>query len=273
MGDQLTDRQLAIAAWMYERRVIFERSARVFSGVCLIGLFGALIAAAASFFVSYRQHQLLVLEGTQNAIIAGDPALSFSPVPLSAASVIVLKGGDRSADLASSIMNQNAGWAAFSVRYYFTSGGAQISEPRETFALPGDNPVVGFARDAPLAGPFALVVENPEWRKIVLPIERERVRLFLIESRDAVFTPGDTETSSVEATVVNKSPFGFWNVVLAALLYNNDSLVGVGEYTLPQFAAGEERSVSIGVGVVSSPVTSIRIVPRVNVLNEQSLVL
>lgn len=275
MGDQLTDRQLALATWMYERRLVFFRIIWVLTGVCLIGLFGALIAGVAFFVSSYEPHRLGVLEGTENAIIASDPALSFSPLPLSAGSVVVLQRGERSADLYSAIVNSNSAWVVFSLRYYFTSGGAAISEPQETFALPGENPVLAFVKDAPLLPPFALVVENVEWRKIVLPIERERLQLFSIESQNVVFTSVDQESveAMVTATIVNKSPFGFWNTSLIALLYNNGSLLSIGQYTLPQFASGQKRAVAIGVSNITSSLTDIRIVPRVNILDDRSLML
>ncbi len=275
MGDQLSDRQLAIAVWMYERRLVFERIVRVFLGVCMFGLFGAVIISTSLYISWYRAHRVQIFSRTQNAILSSDPALLASPRSLTSSEVTVLLQNERSADLYGSINNPNASWAVFSVRYYFTSRGASITEPRETFALPGINSVVAFANGAELSAPFELILEDIKWRKIILPIERERLKLFSIESRDVVFTPGDVESasSSILATLVNKSPFGFWNTPITAILYNNNSLVGIGEYTLSQFAAGEERVVSIGVGDIRFPVTNIEIVPRVNMLDDRSLML
>ncbi|KKT47392.1 MAG: hypothetical protein UW39_C0010G0016 [Parcubacteria group bacterium GW2011_GWC2_44_17] len=275
MGDQLSDRQLAIASWMYERRLVLERIVRVFLGVCMFGLFGAIVVNTVLYISSYQAHRIQILSGTQNAILSGDPALLASPRSLTASEITAIIRGERSADLYSSINNPNASWAVFSVRYYFSSRGAPITEPRETFALPGENSVVGFANGAEFSAPFELILEDIKWRKIILPIERERLKLFSIESRDVVFTPGDIESasSSVLATLVNKSPFGFWNAPITAILYNNNSLVGIGEYTLSQFAAGEERAVLIGVGNIRFPVTNVEIVPRVNMLDDGSLML
>lgn len=273
MGDQLSTRQLAFATWLYESRPALARIARGVIVIAIFGLCAAFLILTAFFFSSYSAHRFNVLVKTQNFIISTDPSLAFAPSSLQASQAALVKKGESDADMYGSIRNPNPSWIASRVRYYFTSQGEPISEPRETFAVPGENAVAGFVKNAAIPANVSLAIEEIEWRKIILPIDKERLNLFSIESSDFAFVKNDEMgiEDTVTGTLVNKSPFGFWNVQLIALLYDEDALAGVGEYTLQQFSSGEERAVTIGVGDIASPIGKIQIAPRVNILDARSL--
>ncbi|MBI4359652.1 MAG: hypothetical protein HY564_00975 [Candidatus Jacksonbacteria bacterium] len=274
MGDQLSNRQLAFATWLYNSRPILERLARIIVGAVSIALLAALIIMGALFFTSYTTHRLNTLASTQSFVISSDPSLSFSPSPLIITQAALVKKSVRSADMYGSIRNPNAAWVAEYIRYYFTSGGQAMSEPRETFAIPGENAVFGFVKDVAVPTEVSIIVEDVRWRRIILPIERERLELFSIESRDVRLIKNELYApDAVSGMLVNKSPFGFWSVPLVVLIYNGNALVGVGEHTLEKFSALSERSVDVGVGKIVSPITDIQIIPRVNILDERSLML
>lgn len=273
MGDQLGERQLAVATWLYESRSALERTLRAVIVIAIFGFCAAFLILTAFLFSSYSAHRFNVLAKTQNFIISTDPSLAFAPSSLQASQAALIKKGKSGADIYGSIRNPNSSWIASRVRYYFTSQGEPISESRETFAIPGENAVAGFVKNAAIPSNVSLTIEEIEWRKIIPPIDRERLELFSIESGDFTFVKNDGTgiEDTVTGTLVNKSPFGFWNVQLISLLYDEDALAGVGEYALQQFSFGEERAVTIGVGDIASPVNKIQIIPRVNILDARSL--
>ena len=273
MPQDLSDKQLAAASWLYERRTLFVRT----TFFILIGAAGILFILfavnLALYVIRYPNHQGQFLQTTQNFILAQDPALQFVPKDLQIQSINVIKHQGRSADFLAEVNNPNQNWLAKSFDYSFTADGNPLST-RSFFALPGIFYLAGFKADSEPFDKVGLQLNNIKWQKIKSTVDKERFSLLRFTVQDIRFVPGDKKeiVDAVQAVVKNTSPLGFWQTDVIALVYKDDQLLAVGQGQIQELDSQEERAIEIGMGILNiDEVDRIKVIPQANILDKENI--
>ncbi|MEK9166067.1 MAG: hypothetical protein AAB525_04405, partial [Patescibacteria group bacterium] len=269
----LSDKQLAAASWLYERRTLFVRT----TFFILIGAAGILFILfavnLALYVIRYPNHQGQFLQTTQNFILAQDPALQFVPKDLQIQSINVIKHQGRSADFLAEVNNPNQNWLAKSFDYSFTADGNPLST-RSFFALPGIFYLAGFKADSEPFDKVGLQLNNIKWQKIKSTVDKERFSLLRFTVQDIRFVPGDKKeiVDAVLAAVQNSSPLGFWQTDIIALVYKDARLLAVGQGQIQELDSQEERAIEIGMGILNiDEVDRIKVIPQANILDKENI--
>lgn len=273
MPQDLSDKQLAAASWLYERRTLFVRT----TFFILIGAAGILFILfavnLALYVIRYPNHQGQFLQTTQNFILAQDPALQFVPKDLQIQSINVIKHQGRSADFLAEVNNPNQNWLAKSFDYSFTADGNPLST-RSFFALPGIFYLAGFKADSEPFDKVGLQLNNIKWQKIKSTVDKERFSLLRFTVQDIRFVPGDKKeiVDAVLAAVQNSSPLGFWQTDIIALVYKDARLLAVGQGQIQELDSQEERAIEIGMGILNiDEVDRIKVIPQANILDKENI--
>lgn len=273
MPQDLSDKQLAAASWLYERRPLFIRIA-FFALVSAAGILFILFAVNLILYtVRFPNHKQQLLEATQNLILSPDPALQFMPKDLQIQSINVIKHQGRGADFLAEINNPNQNWLAASFDYSFIADGKPLST-RSFFALPGKIYLTGFKADSEPFDKINLQLNNIKWQKIRSLVDKERLSLLRFNVQDIRFAPGDKKETvdSVLATVKNNSPLGFWQTDVIALVYKDEQLLAVGQGQIQELDSQEERVIEIGMGILKvDEVDRIKVIPQANILDRENI--
>lgn len=272
----LSNKELQIASWLYERRPLFNRMAYI-GFFCVSALLAILILINGILVLQniILPQKVKLLEKTQSLVISPDPSLMLAPRPLAAQQTFAVNHPGRGEDFFATVINPNLSWAAFSFNYSFTSGGNSVSGTRASYAFPGENSIVSFS-SLPLPIPSIEVrFEDIRWMKLVSRRDKDRLKLFSVTTYDAVFIKGDKQESIdlVRAHIINNTAFSFWSVPVIALVYTDGAIKAVGEGSIDRFLAGEDRELEIGLGITDIEKASIiQLIPRVNVLDGSALI-
>ena len=273
MRQDLSDKQLAFAAWFYEKRPFLNR---LFAVICfgVAGVYFLLsVVNGVFYFVRFSTNRKTLLINTQNLILKEDQAYKSFPNALIIDVINVVRHKNRGADFLARLENPNPAWTVFSYNYTFSIDGVDLQQER-SFALPGEHYLAGFHSSKEPFSDVKMKIENLKWRKINPFVDQERLKTFDITSENSVFVPGDKRevVDSVVTTINNKTPFGFWKGEVLAVVYKNKQPLAVGAAFFDQFKAGEERKGEIGLGVLPVfQVDEIKIIPQVNFLDDQNV--
>ncbi|MFH1713212.1 MAG: hypothetical protein ABH896_03445 [Candidatus Jacksonbacteria bacterium] len=273
MPQNLSDKQLAAASWLYERRPLFVK----ITFFALIGTAGILFILfainLALYVIRYPNHKQQLLETTQNFILAQDPALQFMPQELQVQSISIVKHQGRGADFLAEIYNPNQNWLAVSFDYSFIADGKPLST-RSFFALPGKVYLAGFKADLEPFDKINLQLNSIKWRKIKSVVDKERLSLLRFNVQNIRFAPGDKEeiVDAVQAVVKNNSPLGFWQTDIITLAYKSGQLLAVGQGQILELDSQEEQAIEIGMGILKvDEVDRIKVIPQANILDKENI--
>lgn len=270
----LSNKELALASWLYEKRPLFHRIG-FFSFLCIAAALALLILLNGVFvFRHLISGRAQFFAKTQSLVVWEDPSFLLAPKDLVAQNIIAVTHSGRGEDFFATVVNPNSLWAAFSLDYTFTAGGNAITSARSSYAFPGENSVVAFSSSPLPISSIEVRFANIRWLKIISPRDKERLKLFSIHPHDVSFIHGDKKEIGdiVRATMVNASSLSFWSVPVIALVLNNGVIKAVGEGSIDRFISGEDRELEIGFGVTDLVSASvITLIPRVNVLDGSAI--
>jgi hypothetical protein len=274
----LSDKQLNLAIWFYEKRSSFIKAALFgLAGLGLILLLVLLIQTIL-WVKSLDSLHRLVLRDTQHLILQGDPITDFQPQNLQIETIHIIKHKDLT-DIVATINNPNQNWAAFSFDYNFTLGGV-FTPTISSFALPGKRYILGFTHQEVVPQSVHLEIKNIKWYRIKTAVDKDRLSLLRFEKKEAVFIPGDKKDvpDMVKAQIENKSPFGFWQAQILVLVWQNQDLIGAGESSINQFVLAGTREIEVGLGVLSTTAGQdedfkIDVLPYANIFDQGNLML
>ena len=214
-----------------------------------------------------------------NQIIADKP--SFESVsktellPMAILDTFIIPGKDNKYDLLAKVRNPNADFALFSFNYRFNLGNTE-TEYSSGFLLPGEEKylmVLGYGSDAIIAS-ANLEVGDLNYQRVrnYEALKAERYD-FLI--KDPMFVPpketgvsNKISVSEVNFSVVNQSIYNFWDLGMQILLKRGTKVVGANYLKIDQIKSMEEIKESVKWFDDVSGVTSVEIIPEMNILDE-----
>lgn len=188
----------------------------------------------------------------------------------------VLPVGTGRYDLVAKVKNVNTQWAATSVTYVFSLAGVASGEQTESIMAGQEQYLAAYNVSGPesAAGLTASVaVTHVTWQRIADPS--------LIPKADFTYSQL-TQTSSttltglhtfrVTAQVTNNAFIGFWKSKFMVILFNGTTVVGVNSVFLDKFLSGESRSLYAQWDNIIANVSSVSIVPSINLLDAANFI-
>lgn len=254
------------------------------------GIISTIIVEA--IFLTYAGYGLLdhyVLSRDQEAAMFADLTRSVdvrplheatmpTPIAISAASVLPGSAQGGGYDVLAKFLNSNKQWAA-TVTYHFEGGTEASSADRQITLLNDEEKFVIGAGVASGLGAPNVVLTNVKWKRLrnVEQFERlkpnfkvENVKFIPAESVDSAPDSGGSSIvlSRVAFTVTNESISSFWSVGFTVVLLQGDRPVAARSFAIDKVKSGETRDVSLNLFTSISSVTSVLVVPDVNILDE-----
>jgi len=273
-NDDLSDKELKIATWLYYQRNNLKNLVKFLSLTFIAIIFFIAFINLVFYFLKFSDTRNYLKQATGFFIKESDVALLFAPNPLAVKNIYKMERLDQGTDFLVEIINPNTNWSAQNYQYSFNLNNQQKLS-QTAFSLPGIHYLV-----VSLPGKFlnkrkpSLTFSNIDWYKINSVVDQERLNLLNFDILETKFKPGDKSqvVDTVLAKVKNNTPFGFWEINFLALVYQESNLVGLGQTRVENFAAGIGQNLEIGLGIIKpQKVDEIKIIPQVNILNQQSI--
>ena len=193
------------------------------------------------------------------------------------AQVIALKDGYY--DLSGTLTNNNDNaWGTFS--FYFVIDGKR-QEGGQGFILPNETKMVAaLNQQIPgTATQATMALEGFTWHRLdahkIPNWDDFKASHLDFAVYDKIFTPADQtgltqnlEINNLSFSITNKTPFNYKQAPFLAILYNGDKIVGVNRYVGLNFVPQSQLKASLSVVGHLPPITSIDVVPDVNLFDE-----
>lgn len=189
--------------------------------------------------------------------------------------VSVFKSGDKN-DLVFQVKNPNNNFSAF-FDYCFKSGEEEIF-CGQSFVFPGEEKYVSTLGLKNGFNSASVYLKKITWKRLdtknipdFKAFKEERLN-FLIS--DQVFSAAASGISSnidlnlLEFSILNNSPYGYYQLPLDILIFNSGSLVGVNRHIINNFISGDLRQVRMSWSGDLRGAKDVLIVPSVNIFDE-----
>lgn len=267
----LTTRQLELSLWYAKHKLTLRRVLSLtLLGFDVLLMLVALVGTIR-LVSGYGRYQAMLRQLANPAVDFGQLREEFKPQPLGLSSVSALVSGGRG-DLVATVSNPNEHFAATDIRYRFSANGTPLPE-QHTYLLPGDQrQLLSLGVDG--VGPGSAVgveILDVRWMR-QQRADEFRAQRHTFQVFDPTVTtqplPGGSDTTVAEFRFRNGSARGFWEVNLAVLLYNGDSLVGVAATRVDQLQPLQDRVVTVRWVEPLPSATRIVVEPEVNVYDE-----
>jgi len=264
-------KEMNFGLWLSEKKGLLK----------IIALF--FLLAVTIFFVVYSVYgYILYFMQTQNANNlfagnAGDVVYRTQIAPLVPGSLQVFKNNGRY-DLAVSVKNPNDKYNAV-FNYCFARAGVDVA-CGQNFILPSGNKFV-LALNQELAdgtGGLDFKITSTSWQRFdahLIPDWNQYAAARLNFSIANINFSSASESglsakvplNTLEFTITDLSPYGFYEVPVNILFYNGDNLVGVNNYLFKNFKAGETKRAELTWSGNLEGVKGVVIVPELNIID------
>lgn len=272
-------KKLDLGLWLIERGKYLRAGLIIFLIILAVMAWSRTIYGFAYYITKgMNEDEILVREMVAVQTIGHDYILSLSANDLVYSPVQVLRANGDKYDFVGQIENPNSGYSA-SFNYCFFEQNQEI-ECDESFVFPGETKNL-----LSLAKPFNyiprdvnFIIKDIIWRRInnrqFPDWKNYRDGHLNIVIEGAEFKPSQASglseklnLNTLKFTATNKTPFNYWEVSLTILLYSGNAIAGVNKYILTEFMSGEKQTVEMSWLGNLSGVDNIKIIPEVNILD------
>ncbi len=271
----LSEKEMKLGYWFVTNKILLRRMVIVVLLIFTIstmfyGLFGLIkhyLWSSGDIEKSINRigqpklnYELLVELNTPQSLTIKDPAVIKSNGTL---------------NLAVEVFNPNASWFLESFDYYFKSG-AQETEKRTDFVLPGQNKMLYKLNysDQPTFNNPQLVVENPRWRKVAnyRSLEEKFIdfRISDVVLRREQSSDGSVSFTNLQFEISNLTAFSYFEPKFTAMIYKGNRLVGIAPIFLQELNSGQKVRKNINFFMSYDPNAKVLIEPDINILAPDS---
>lgn len=274
----LDEKWLNRAAWWVRNRGRLARVALVVffvisGGMILYSFYGW----ADYWFIGRAEEQRLFQELTRSTNYTALHA-NLRPADIQPSVAVVLPGSGQDGrwDVLVKFVNQNPKWLA-AITYRASTPDGTTPETSTISLLNSEERFVLVPALALSPGANVQVeITDVRWTRLREPETLNKrkptftVREVRFISPAELRLSGDTGVSQVNFVATNESTYGFWAVDFMVVLMQGDRAVAAQATTLDKFAIGEERSVSLNMYTAIPTVTSVLVIPRVDVSRDSA---
>ncbi len=111
----------------------------------------------------------------------------------------------------------------------------------------------------------------PDWEKYY----SERMNFSISDIKFEIIKPADLNlksTNNLSFKIFNNSPYNFWEVPLDIVMFYRGNIVGVNKYSISEFMSLESKSVDLSWSNSLSQVDDTKIIPNLNILQEENYI-
>jgi len=275
--EKFTDFKLKASYWYVTHKFQLRRVLVIFLILLNVGFYGySLYKASVMLFVEQPGYLALFRNFDQDLIDYQFFRQKNQPQPLAIGSFVALPGPAENFDLVVLVNNPNANWTVRQATAQLLSGGEIVAE-RNIFIYPGEEKYVVFfnqAQASPTASQIRLV--DVHWQRQPNFSEFGPPRLNFSTS-NVDFQPvtraggrGELPISSLNFTIANNSAYSYWQVGVYMVLLTGSGIGGINYIALDQFKSGQIRPVAINWYGLLPPISSVKILPEVDIFNPTS---
>lgn len=196
-----------------------------------------------------------------------------TPWPLEIATTAAIPLANNKYDLVTKVKNNNKNWALESISYIFSVDG-QETEIMTDFIMPNSEKYLTAQRVSGSGqGKASFTINEVNWKRVddmnKLPVVDFSIDNLEYSSATAT---DDLTVHRVTAQVTNKAYNSFWQTKFIVVLYSADKIVGVTYVYLDQFNSGEKKSIYTQWNTVAGAVSSVTILPDINLLDQENII-
>lgn len=244
-GEQLSDRELKFSYWFLTYKKLFRRVTIVILLLLNGFIYFQVVLSLGQYLTYLQQAPNFAKAIIDHSVDWAKVAKQQAPKELAATQTKIVAVSPGVFDVVVWVENPNPEWYARSTTYTVIFAG-QKSEPVNTFVLPGEKRLLisrGFHSSDPEAAKketSRVLLMNTDWQRL------DESKQYLLPSfnfqNTTVEDLGELYLKHrVTGTVTNVSLFGFRQIELIALVWNDQELVTLNTVTLQNVAVGESR--------------------------------
>lgn len=248
---KLTEKELAIGYWWVNNRLKIKAGLIIFSIIFIILIY---INAGWMFFNYLKntsQYQAMLAELSINVPDYERMKTISAPKPLLVGDTLAIGDKKTGYDLITEVENINHRWFLKEVEFYYVVDG-EATEPIVTNILPNEKKyLINFNLKKNISqNNIKLFIKRELWEKIKDPTQLDSRNRWLKPTvkADNVITKFVTlnQTNALTSfTLVNDSPYSFWEIETQIILWQGNRIVGVNALTVNDIASGDRRLVEI----------------------------
>lgn len=280
----ITTKQLNRGLWYVRNRKYFIAS---------FAIFFIIVGAISWFYTIYNyglyysqgihedRQQISELINTQ--IVSHDYILSLSPDRLLISPVDTFVSETGVYDFYATVDNPNSRYIAY-IDYCFFAGEETI-ECSKAFIYPKEKKYLMSLTNDVEEGVrnVDFVIQDLSWKRINLhqfPNWQATYNNHInFDFENVNFTPARTSGLSeklnlniLEFTVINQTPYNYWEVPLYILLYRSNVIVGINKYTVTELMSKERRDIIISWPGNLGVITEVDVIPEVDFLSNDAYI-
>jgi hypothetical protein len=275
MNQKFSDLYLKTAYFFISRQIFFRR---LFIGwfffINLI-LWVFVIVAFTNYFSGTYIHEREMEKMSLELIKYSDYRETHQAVDLRTVRTdVVFEPSNKTYDFVAKIQNRNENWAGTKVSYYFDYGQG-VTPVQTDYILPGQTKYL-FSFSNKLAGSpvvesrnVKLVVGDVSWKRI--PDSKSQEILKDLQVLDYDFQKQEGY-SYLDFTVLNQSPYDFWETSWQVVLFRGNRIIGVNQVASNSFISEQESGLrATWFSVLSTP-QEVEILPDVDLLKNDTII-
>ncbi len=220
-----------------------------------------------------QQSTIAFVDSSTQAASAARSAVQ--PKSLQSVAVKILEGSGETRDFIALVENPNARWQA---RISYSFAGQGQTDVRSAVISPGERRVLGVYGSPEKMSSARLVFDNIVWDRVdrhevddMSEFTAERLQV-PIENPLYLNADADVDTDRVTFTIKNDSPFSYFSVRVAAVMYFGNDIVGVEEVDISPFRSGDSQDIEIHTRSRGVKPTKIEVLPHVNIFDEAAYI-
>lgn len=272
---EFTNRDLKLGSW-YVRHKIFLRNLLIGTLVswCVVTLgYSLIILGEYLFFGVWNDRDQRIAQTVQfseNAVLQP----MYQATPLSFGSVRILAGGPGRYDFVLPVQNSNSRYLAH-VTYSFTyAGGRTVTSTAQV--LPGERQLLtalGVERTGRPSG-VQFVLGGIAWQRVnphvIADVQGyiDQRLAFTVENTEIGGGANPELANSVRFEVVNDSVHNYWSGDFFVEILRGETPVAVLPLSIPEFRAGERRSIDLRPLSDVQDASRVELTPRIDVFNQ-----
>jgi hypothetical protein len=272
---EFDNKQFRYSLWWVSHKVLLYRVLVIGLIAINVLLWGISIGRWGAYVFGFGDHKSVEMSLSRFANYSATNE-RLSPKPLQIGSTNVFSSGVGKVDAVNEVTNPNDKFTA-TITYAYVTNGTSTPEEQVTI-LAGQSGLIstlGIPEDL-ATGPVALHVLYVHWKrisshKVADPIAFQNDRLKFAVSNFSFKTPAmnpDLKTNQVAFTLKNESPYSYKQPEFLVGLYNQNTLVGVLPFQLPDMYSMDERQVDLRSFASSLLVTEISVFPLIDVYDK-----
>lgn len=248
---QLTEKELVVGYWWVNNRLKIKAGLIILSIIFIVGIY---VNAGWRFFNYLKntpQHQAMLSELSVSVPNYESIKATSAPKPLLLGNTLAIGDRIKGYDLITEVENINPRWYLKEIEFYYIIDD-QVTEVTITNVLPNEKKyLINFNLKSNTAVNNAkLFIKRQLWERVKVQAQLDNrnnwikpaVKVDNVMTNSAAINQSNALTSF---TLINDSPYSFWEVETQIILWQGSRIIGVNALTINDMSSGERRLVEV----------------------------